>query len=91
MTDDIKYLRVLKEGLSLKEIFSEEFLNKLKDNFEDFEILPVGVAFAIQKDNVTEDMIQLNYRTDDEMDNNIIMIDAQNNHENITRILNSFK
>lgn len=91
MTDDVKCLKILKEGISLKDIFKEEFLNKLDENFEDLDVFPVGVAFAVQKEDITEDIIQLNYRNDDEINNNVVMIDTQNNHENINRIINSFK
>ncbi len=91
MTDDVKCLKILKEGISLKDIFKEEFLNKLDENFEDLDVFPVGVAFAVQKEDITDDIIQLNYRNDDEINNNVVMIDTQNNHENINRIINSFK
>lgn len=91
MADDVKCLKILKEGISLKDIFKEEFLNKLDENFEDLDVFPVGVAFAVQKEDITDDIIQLNYRNDDEINNNVVMIDTQNNHENINRIINSFK
>lgn len=91
MAEDVKSLRILKEDVSLKDIFKEEFLEKLNENFGDIDIFPVGVAFAVQKEDITDDIIQLNYRNDDEIKNNIVMIDIQNNPEYIKKIINSFK
>lgn len=90
MTEDVMCLRILKKDISINDIFKEEFLDNLKENFKDSDIFPVGVAFAIQKEDITEDIVQLSYRNDDEIKNDIVMIDAQN-HENITKIITSFK
>lgn len=90
MSEDVKCLRILKGGVSLKDIFKEEFLDKLNENFGELDVFPVGVAFAVQNEDITEDMIQLNYRNEDEINNNIVLIDAKNNHENINKIINSF-
>ena len=50
MTEEVKCLRILKEGISLKDIFKEEFLNKLDENFDNVEIFPVGVAFVLKNE-----------------------------------------
>ncbi len=91
MVKDAKCLRILKEGISLKDIFEEEFLDKLNENFEDLDVFPVGVAFAVQKEDITADMIQLSYRNDDEIENNLVMIDVQKDYENMSKIMNVFK
>lgn len=91
MSEDIKCLRILKENISLKDIFKEEFLNKLNKNFEDNEILPVGIAFILKNEEITEDMINLTYRNDEDISNNTIIIDVNNNPENINRISKSLE
>ena len=91
MEEDIKCLRILKEGISLKDIFHEEFLNKLDKNFGDLDVFPVGVAFALKKGEITEDMINLTYRDDDDINNNIIVIDIGKNPENMDLIKKSLE
>ena len=41
MAEYVKCLRILKEGVSLKDIFKEEFLNKLDENFDNVDIFPL--------------------------------------------------
>ena len=84
-TDDDKCLRILKD------IFKEEFLNKLNENFDNVEIIPVGVAFILKNDEITEDMINLTYRNDDDINNNIVLIDVNNNPENMDSIKKSLE
>lgn len=91
MSDGVKCLRILKEDISLKDIFKEEFLNKLNENFEDNEIFPVGVAFILKNGEITEDMINLTYRNDEDISNNTIIIDVNNNPENIDLIKKSLE
>ena len=91
MTEEVKCLRILKEGISLKDIFKEEFLNKLDENFDNVEIFPVGVAFVLKNEEITEDMINLTYRNDEDINNNIILIDVNNNPENIDPIKKSLE
>ena len=89
MSDDEKCLRILKKGISLKDIFKDKFLNKLNDNFENLEVVPVGVAFVLKNGEITEDMINLTYRNDEDINNNIILIDVNNNPENMDAIKKS--
>lgn len=91
MADEVKCLRILKEGISLKDIFNEEFLNKLDENFDNVEIFPVGVAFVLKNEEITEDMINLTYRNDDDINNNIILIDVNNNPDNMDPIKKSLE
>ena len=91
MADDVKCLRILKEGMSLKDIFKEEFLNKLDENFGDLEVFPVGVAFALKNEEITEDMINLTYRDDDDINNNVIVIDIGKNPDNMDLIKKSLE
>lgn len=91
MVDEVKCLRILKEGISLKDIFKEEFLNKLDENFDGLDIFPVGVAFALKNGEITEDMINLTYRDDDDITNNIIVIDIGKNPENMDLIKKSLE
>ena len=83
MVEDVKCLRILKEGVSLKDIFKEEFLDKLNENFDDNEVIPIGAAFILRNGEVTEDMFNLAYRNDDDIDDNIILIDVNNNPGNM--------
>ena len=76
MADDVKSLRILKEGVSLKNIFKEEFLEKLDENFGDLEVVPVGVAFILKRDEITDDFVNLTNRDDDDIANNIVLIDV---------------
>lgn len=89
MVEEVKCLKILKEGLSLKDIFKEEFLNKLDENFEGLDIFPIGIALAIQKEDITEDFIQLSYKNDDDIENNVLLIDIQNNPEYMSKIINT--
>ena len=91
MAEDVKLLRILKEGVSLKDIFKEEFLNKLDENFDNVDIFPVGVAFILKNEEITEDMINLTYRNDEDINNNIILIDVNNNPKNMEPIKKSFE
>lgn len=91
MTEDMKCLRILKEGVSLSDVFKEDFLDNLDENFGDFDVFPVGIAFAVQKEDITEDMINLTYRDDNDIQDNIIVIDVGKNPEHMDKILNSFK
>ena len=84
-------MRILKEGISLKDMFKEEFLNKLDENFDNVEIFPVGVAFILKNEEITEDMINLTYRNDDDINNNIILIDVNNNPDNMNPIKKSLE
>ncbi len=89
MADDVKSLRILKEGVSLKDIFKEEFLDKLNENLGDNEVIPIGAAFILKNGEVTEDMFNLAYRSDDDIDANIILIDVNNNPDNMDIIQKS--
>ncbi|MBR0059136.1 MAG: hypothetical protein IJH63_02220 [Methanobrevibacter sp.] len=91
MVGDVKCLRILKEGISLKDIFKDEFLNKLNDNFEDLDIFPVGVAFVLKNGEITEDMINLTYRNDEDINNDILLIDVNNNPDNMDFIKKSLE
>ena len=91
MEEDVKCLRILKEGISLKDILKEEFLNKLEANFEDLEVVPVGVAFALKNGEITEDMNNLTYRDDADITNNVIVIDIGKNPENMDLIKKSLE
>ena len=59
MVEEVKCLKILKEELSLNDIFKEEFLNKLDENFEGLDVFPIGIALAILKEDITEDFIQV--------------------------------
>ena len=83
MNGEAKCLRILKEGVSLNDIFKEEFLIKLNENLEDNEVIPIGAAFILKNDDVTEDMFNLTYRNDDDLEDNIVLIDVKNNPSNM--------
>ena len=89
MENDEKCLRILKKGVSLKDIFKDEFINKLNDNFENSEVVPVGVAFVLKNNEITEDMINLTYRNDEDINNEIVLIDVNNNPDNMNAIKKS--
>lgn len=91
MVNEAKCLRILKEGISLKDIFKDEFLNKLNENFEDLDIFPVGVAFALEKDDIDVDMINLAFRSDEDIKNNLVIIDVQKNPKNMEKIIKVFE
>ena len=69
----------------------DEFLNKLNDNFEDLDIFPVGVAFVLKNGEITEDMINLTYRNDEDINNDILLIDVNNNPDNMDFIKKSLE
>ncbi|WP_304103910.1 hypothetical protein [Methanobrevibacter ruminantium] len=83
---DEKYLRAVKEGVTIKDYFNPEFLANLESAFEGFEIIPVGLAFALEKDDTPKDTINMLHRNDDDVNNNRIMIDL-NDPENMEIIL----
>lgn len=89
MTDDVKCLRILKDGISLKDIFKDEFLNKLEENFKDYDVFPVGIAFVLKNGEITEDMINLSYRHDEDINSNTVLIDVNNNPDNMNAIKKS--
>jgi len=91
MQEDVKYLRVLQEDVSIKDIIKEDFLVKLEKNFEDINIFPVGIAFALEKENIDVDMINLAYRNDDDIKNNIVLIDVQKDPKNMEKIRKVFE
>ena len=91
MVDDVKCLRILKEGISLKDILKEEFLNKLDENFGELEVIPVGVAFALKDGEITKDMINLTYRDDTDIMDNTLVIDIGKDPENIDLIIKSLE
>lgn len=91
MVEETKCLRILKEGISLKDIFREDFLNKLDENFEDLDIFPVGIAFTVEKDDIDVDLINLVVRNDDDIKNNLVMIDVQKNPKNLEKIIKVFE
>lgn len=91
MSEDVKCLRVLKEGVSLKDVFNEKFLNKLEKNFGELDIIPVGVAFALKDGEITKDMINLTYRDDGDIMDNILVIDIGKDPENIDLIIKSLE
>lgn len=88
---DEKYLRAVKDGVTVKDYFNPDFINKLESAFEDFNIIPVGLAFALEKDNVTQDTINMLHRTDDDVSNKRIIIDLNDpdNMEIILKLLDS--
>lgn len=88
---DEKYLRAVKDGVTVKDFFNPDFINKLESTFEGFNIIPVGLAFALEKDNVTQDTINMLHRTDDDVSNKRIIIDLNDpdNMEIILKLLNS--
>ena len=86
MTDDIKCLRILLDNFSLKDIFKEDFLKKIEENFKEYDVLPIGLAFALKNGEITEDMISISYRNDDEIKDNIALVDVQTNPENLAII-----
>ena len=55
------------------------------------DVFPVGIAFAIQKEDITEDIIQLTHRDDDEIKNDIVLIDIQNDYNHMSKIINTLK
>ena len=89
MADDVKCLRILKEGVSLEDIFKEEFLNKLNENSGDKEIIPVGAAFILKSGEITEDILNLGYRNDNEINTNIVFIEVNDDPKNLEIIKNS--
>lgn len=91
MAEETKCLKILKDGVSLKSIFKEEFLNKLDENFEGLDVFPVGIALAIQKEDITEDIIQLTHRNDDEIKKDLVLIDIQNDYNYMSKIINTLK
>lgn len=91
MVDEVKCLRILKEGISLKDVLKEEFLNKLEANFEDLDVVPIGVAFALKNEEITEDMINLTYRDDEDINDNILVIDIGKNPEHMEAIKKSLE
>lgn len=91
MVGDEKSLRILKEGVSLKDIFKEEFLKKLDENFGDLDVLPVAVALVLKNDEITDDVINLTYRDDDDINNNILLIDVGKNPEHMEAIKKSLE
>ena len=91
MADEVKSLRILKEGVSLKDIFNEEFLNKLNENSGDIEVIPVGAAFILKDGEITKDMFNLAYRNDEEISNDIVLIEVNDDPQNLEIIKNSLK
>lgn len=91
MVDEAKCLRILQGDMSLKDMFNEEFLNKLNDSFGDLDIFPVGVAFAVEKDDIDVDLINLAFRNDDDIKNNLVLIDVQKNPDNMEKIRKVFE
>jgi hypothetical protein len=91
MQNDLKSLRVLQEEISIKDILKEDFLVKLEKNFDEIDIFPVGIAFALKKDDVAVDMINLTYRDDDDLENNVVLIDVQKDPTNMDNIRKVFE
>ena len=86
-----KCLRILQDGVKLEELLNEEFMNKLNENFEGMNIFPIAVTFAIEKDDIVQDNINLLHRNDEERGSNTIMVDVSSNPKNMPKIINSLK
>ncbi len=86
MINDARSLRVLQDEVSLKEVFNPVFLKKLEENFENLEVIPIGVAFVLKEDEINKDIINLSYRNDEEIKSNTVLIDVQNNPETLETI-----
>lgn len=81
------YLRAVHEGVNIKKFFNPEFLEALKNNFgEDYKIIPFGLAFTIEKEDVTKDTVNLVHKNDENIENNILMVDLHSS-ENMDKIL----
>ena len=86
MINDARSLRVLQDEVSLKEVFNPVFLKKLEENFENLEVIPIGVSFVLREDEINKDIINLSYRNDEEIKSNTVLIDVQNNPETLETI-----
>ena len=88
---DEKYLRAVKEGVAIRDYFNPEFISNLESAFEDYKIIPVGLAFALEKDDASKDTINMLHRNDDDVNNNRIIIDLNDpeNMEIVLKLLNS--
>lgn len=82
-------LRVLQENTNIKNLIDEEFFNKLQENFEDSKIIPIAVAFAIEKEDIPTDNINIIHRNDTDVEKNIVLIDISNNPEHMDNVLKS--
>ena len=70
----------------LKKFLTLFFLKKLEENFENLEVILIGVAFVLKEDEINKDIINLSYRNDEEIKSNTVLIDVQNNHETLETI-----
>jgi hypothetical protein len=83
MTKNARSLRVLQEGISLKEVFNADFLKKLEENFENLEVIPINATFVLKDGEINKDILTLSYRNDEEIKSNTVLIDVQNNPETL--------
>jgi hypothetical protein len=91
MTNDTMSLRVLQNDVSLKEVFNPDFLKKLEENFDNLEIIPIGIAFVLKDGEINADMINISYRNDEEIDSNTVLIDVQTDPKNMDIIRKTFE
>ena len=76
-----KCLKILQDNVKLEELLNEDFIHKPNENFEDVNMFPISITFAIN----------LIYRNDKERNDNTVMVDVSVDPKNMSKIIDSLK
>lgn len=83
MADNIKCFKILQDNVALEKISNEDFLKKIKENFKEYDVYPIALAFVLKKEELTEEVISISCRDDEALKNNTAIIEIQNNPDNM--------
>lgn len=89
MADDIRenknveIKKIALKGVALKDLFKEDFLEKLESNFNNFSIINLAL---IVDDNKPSNLISIGHVSSEDSENNIVTIDVKN-EEYLNKVL----
>lgn len=90
MQYDGEILQVVKDGIKIEEFLNQEFLDSLKEKFDEFDAIPIGISIVLEKNGLTNDTITLTHHSKEYVEKNKIVVDV-NDSNNLERILEVLK
>lgn len=84
-------LRVLQENVQVKNLLDKDFLKKLEENFEDYDIVPIAISFSIEKEGITKDTVTLIHRNENDFKEKKVVVDVSKSPEVMDNVLKTFE
>lgn len=84
-------LRVLQENVQVKELLDKDFLKKLEENFDDYDVVPIAISFSLEKEGITKDAITLIHRNETDFKEKKVVVDVNESPEVMDMILKTFE